>query len=196
MGIGSFPCNSGKCNKCPYINRTPSLKINGKTFFIKGNLTCNSHNIIYVITCLSCNLHYIGQTINPLKTRLAQHLSDINTEKHTSISQHFNSHENPLLHFSISPIIYIPDTKRRTALEMTLIKRFNTLKPHGLNDRFDPYNLDDNIIPIIIPYSCSANNYIINVKSKINQHNINEGRIITAYKRSKNLKEIFTHKFI
>jgi len=89
---------------------------------IKSQLSCNSDNVIYVITCTLCNLYYIGQTQNQLRTRLGQHLSDIKLKNDTSIANHFNIHSDPFSVFRITPLIKITDRERRKALEMKFIR--------------------------------------------------------------------------
>jgi len=193
---GAFPCNGPNCKKCQFISPGPTTTINGKSFLINTKLTCNSHSVIYVITCVKCSIHYIGQTMNPLRSRLGQHLSDIRLNKPTSVATHFNNHnEDPLVHFRIIPIFFMPDLDRRRALEMKFIKKFNTLSPIGLNDRFDPYNVDDNILPIIIPFSLTSDSFVKGIKNLASNLNVTDSKIITAYKRHRNLKEILNNKF-
>ena len=38
--------------------------VTGKTYFIKGNLSCDSCNIIYLITCFNCREQYVGSATN------------------------------------------------------------------------------------------------------------------------------------
>ena len=38
--------------------------VTGKTYFIKGNLSCDSCNIIYLITCFNCTEQYVGSATN------------------------------------------------------------------------------------------------------------------------------------
>ena len=77
---------------------------------------------------------------------------------------------------------------------MRFIKHFRTLQPEGLNDRFDPYNDNDSVLPIIIPFSNSSYKFTEGLKNLASSHNVSNTRIITAYKRSKNLKEAFNAK--
>ena len=37
--------------------------VTGKTYFIKGNLSCDSCNVIYLITCSDCREQYVGSAI-------------------------------------------------------------------------------------------------------------------------------------
>ena len=46
----------------------------------RGILTCNTKNIIYLITCKCCSKQYIGSTTG-IKERFRIHKSDINTGK-------------------------------------------------------------------------------------------------------------------
>ncbi len=70
-------------------------------------------------------------------------------------------------------------------------RAFNTLHPDGLNDRFDTYNSEDSMIPIIVPYSENANTFANELKSLAQRHNVlPSGRIVTAFTRSKNLGEL------
>ena len=39
-------------------------KVTGKTYFIKGDLSCNSKNVIYLITCDKCKDEYIGSAVD------------------------------------------------------------------------------------------------------------------------------------
>ena len=45
----------------------------GKTYFIKGNLSCDSCNFIYLITCANCSEQYVGSAIN-FKLRFRIHI--------------------------------------------------------------------------------------------------------------------------
>ena len=192
--VGSSPCNGNRCQRCPYILECQEITINRKVFRIKADLNCNSDNVIYVISCLLCNVFYIGQTSNPLRTRLGQHISDINLSKNTSVANHFNQHSVPLNTFRIAPIIRVKDTDRRKSLEMKFIRSFDTLNPTGLNDRFDPYNTEDQIIPIIIPFCIDSALFTQGIKKLAVENKIDCGRIITAFKRSKNLADHLNKK--
>ena len=74
------------CNKCDicknFLIADSKLRctVTGKTYFIKGNLLCDSCNIIYLITCYNCREQYIGSAIN-FKQRFRIHKSDIKTNK-------------------------------------------------------------------------------------------------------------------
>ena len=54
--------------------------VTGKTYFIKGNLSRDSCNIIYLITCFNCREQYVGSATN-FQQRLRNQKSDIKTNK-------------------------------------------------------------------------------------------------------------------
>ena len=64
-------------------------KVTGKTYFIKGDLSCNSKNAIYLITCDKYKDEYAGSAVD-FKPRYRVHKSDIKTKKEPCVtSRHF-----------------------------------------------------------------------------------------------------------
>ena len=62
----------------------------GKTYFINGDLSCNSKNVIYLITCDKCKDEHIGSAVD-FKPRFRVHKSDIKTKKkRCGTSRYFN----------------------------------------------------------------------------------------------------------
>ena len=58
-------CN--KCDICKNVSITDSKfrsKVRGKTYFIKGNLSCDSCNVNYLIACSNCREQCVGSAIN------------------------------------------------------------------------------------------------------------------------------------
>lgn len=101
---------------------------------IHQQLTLQTDNIIYRITCTRCKLTYIGETKNTLHARLQQHIYNITSNnKTTHLVQHFQEHG--LTHFKISGLESSPtwNTKMRRRREQHFIALFNTRHPAGLN---------------------------------------------------------------
>lgn len=91
--LGCFPCKNSKFYK--YIISGQTYSINKKVGHRVGNLNCNSSNIIYCIKCLKCEKYYIGETKNPLKIRLGQHISHIkNPNYNVHVSSHFRKNHD------------------------------------------------------------------------------------------------------
>ena len=74
--ITDHPCNRpSMCKFRPRLNRTRVIvsNITGKTFNSKREINCQSSNLIYLITCKTCNVQYVGQTQNCIITRFQGH---------------------------------------------------------------------------------------------------------------------------
>ena len=137
----SMKCGNKKCECCFWIKETSY--INNSDISIEGRMDCNSKNVIYIIECQKCHIEYIGETQNALKSRLQRHLSDIRTDKNTSVALHFNydcPSDYNLATLKIYPIETIQvqgsDIKNKQKLlkrETHWIEHLDTLEPNGLN---------------------------------------------------------------
>ena len=73
------------------FDNTCSCIVTGKSYFIRGQLNCESINVIYLITCSIC-LEQYGGLAAKFKTRLSIHKSVIETKKGRCGSvRHFNN---------------------------------------------------------------------------------------------------------
>ena len=194
---GAMPCLGPRCTRCKLIVKCESVFINNIDFVINSPLDCNSDCVIYIITCKLCDIHYVGETQNSLRTRLNNHLSDINIKKPTNVSIHFNGHfhgtEHDIdQHFRITPIMKVPHQRQRRYREACLIKNFKTYFPFGLNDRSDNLSQNDAFIPLVLPYHPTSYEFAKAIKDKNIEHNASKNRIIVAYKRNKNLKDLLS----
>ena len=63
----------------------------GKTYKVRGYLTCKSDNVIYLISCKKCKQQYVGSVFeNNFKPRFRVHKSDINTGiDRCGVAKHF-----------------------------------------------------------------------------------------------------------
>ena len=77
-------CSIEKCSRCDkkllVISTEFTCHATKRKYKIRGTLTCNTKNIIYLITYKSCSKQYIGSATS-LKERFQIHKSDINTGK-------------------------------------------------------------------------------------------------------------------
>ena len=62
-------CTNRKCRYCPLLNTEGHIvaTVTGMRYRTKQNVTCNSNNLVYCITCRRCKKQYVGQTKNSLK---------------------------------------------------------------------------------------------------------------------------------
>ena len=102
------------CNKCDIcknymvFDRTFRCTVTGKVYYIKGEMNCESSNIIYLITCMKCLEQYVGSAIK-FKSRFRIHKSDIKTKKdRCGTARHFNNKccdsSNPFVYLRVQLI--------------------------------------------------------------------------------------------
>ena len=65
---------------------------NNFTFHIRDKYSCRSSGVVYLIRCSICpTAWYVGETCNPLRTRLTGHRQTITHENvSVPVGQHFN----------------------------------------------------------------------------------------------------------
>ena len=106
--------------------------------------TCQTQNIIYLMTCTTCQIQYVGQTKNRLITRFQGHYHDIQHDNDTTVGRHFNrcprEFPSKFLGLEISVLQFIrnpPDSKagkiERDMEEKRWINRISSIVPRGLN---------------------------------------------------------------
>ena len=85
------------CNNCDIcknymiFEKTFICTITDKLYFIRGQLNCESINVVNLITCSKCLKQYLSSAVK-FKTRFCIHKSDIKTKKERcGRARHFNS---------------------------------------------------------------------------------------------------------
>ena len=95
--------NCDICKNYKVFNRTFKCIVTRKMYCIKGEINCQSTNIIYLIMCMKCLEQYVGPAIK-FKSRFRIHKSDIKTKKvHPGTARQFG---NKCCHFS-NPFVYL-----------------------------------------------------------------------------------------
>ena len=85
-------CQDPRCGTCPYIRQGQSFNFNGKQFTVNNNMSCQTRNVIYVITCSGCGELYIGETGSTLRERIRVHKQQINVPQYRKlkVSEHLD----------------------------------------------------------------------------------------------------------
>ena len=116
--------------------------------------TCNTSNVIYLITCSTCHLQYVGETAQNLNIRFAKHRlcmsGNINSKSCKHVSDHFSKGFCKNSEYTVQIIENLEGNGRtsRGALDpgVSVIRRkretewmlkLRTVFPYGLNDRVD-----------------------------------------------------------
>ena len=199
--FGARACLNTKCGTCKYLKPTNSFsnKHNHKTFPITSLLTCESKNIIYLISCQKCHLQYIGETNNTVRDRLNGHLSDIRRNTDKPVARHFNTNDHNIKDLIISPIEKITENitqdpeqtkKIRLIREDFWIEKLNTLTPNGINT-----HKTHNILPLVIKFNKTSSRATqIFRETYIQLQNsfpkIYTDNIIIAYAKNKSLSQL------
>lgn len=145
----SVPEGNYRCGQCAQCNFTTKCQFfshphSGKQLKIKGVISCNTKNVIYMIKC-PCGLAYIGKTRRCLKTRIAEHRSNIRlNDQRNPIAVHFNALKHNLATLRYIGIEQVKVPRRGGDVDRLLLQReafyiytLNTLSPRGLNLDFD-----------------------------------------------------------
>jgi len=132
------------CNYCPFLDTSGEITscTTGRTYQTKSNVTCKSNNLIYCLTCLTCNIQYVGQTKNRLMDRFVKHWYNIKTcNIQDPIGRHFSKPgHNGICNVKIHILDFIyadprttVSTKLRNRIERNWMHRLRSILPYGLN---------------------------------------------------------------
>ena len=76
--LRSRHCRSD-CMTCPSLNRNPHISsfVTGRIYPIRdislSSIHCKLQNYVYLLTCLSCGVQYVGESIVPVNLRMNVH---------------------------------------------------------------------------------------------------------------------------
>ena len=72
-------CKTKNCRYCDILDKSGKIisHITGREYKCKCNVTCKSSNLIYCVSCISCGMHYVGQTKLRLMNRFGNHFTSI-----------------------------------------------------------------------------------------------------------------------
>ena len=138
-------CIAKICRYCPKLDRSGRITCTttGKKHASKHNITCNSNNLIYCITCKRCSNQYVGQTKNSIKERFKCHFFSVTqpTKSNTAVGRHFSAPDHQglsditihILDFMSSPSQSPASQRQRDDLEKMWIHKLVSTAPYGLN---------------------------------------------------------------
>ena len=68
---GTFLCADKRCTTCKNLKVASEFtsRESGKTYQINFELNCNSKSLIYLISCKTCGIQYVGQTTRRWRDR-------------------------------------------------------------------------------------------------------------------------------
>ena len=89
---GNAPCCKARCKTCSFMKTTNTIEGNSFKRSMSHYITCESKNVVYLISCKVCPALYVGQTTTTLRARFNNHKYSILNKSNTPVGLHFNSH--------------------------------------------------------------------------------------------------------
>ena len=195
-------CQKRQCKLCPqfYASTTFTSSATKKTYKVKNfnkkkKLTCNTNNLVYLVTCDNCSCQYVGETNQQLNERFNDHRNRIKdpnkVSKSTLLVDHFNYGLCKGKNFKVQIIETIQKPGKYSNGKMNVetaglrrnrekfwMKELRTVFPYGLNNKCDK-NMDQR--------TAEDNIYSLFNKRKKNKH---------RRKNKKSHKENLTAQFV
>ena len=203
--FGVTKCFKKKCLLCPQIQTGNEHKVGNSLIRTRELFSCQSSNIIYLLSCEKCELHYVGQTSTTLRQRASSHRYIFNKKTEVLHSRHLTTHFGLPGHdfnhdFKFTPLQSVPVNENKKAnsvdlqrLENKWITKLNTLHPSGLNTNFNI--LPSPILPLILPF-CRKSALLAKQIKRLYKllaaqaPETFEQKMMLAYTSNKNLKNI------
>ena len=145
---GTIPCGKIRCKTCNHIQPGSKVHKELETYDIRGSFTCQSRNIIYLLTCNICNKKYVGeteQTLNgrcrdheteqTLNGRCRDHESNMRANNDNIVSKHYKEYNHTSEDYTVTAIDRETDYNKRLRLEEAWIILLDSMHPKGLNSR-------------------------------------------------------------
>ena len=140
----SNKCKRPNCPYCRAINKTGRItcQFNKRSYITRFNVTCQSNNLIYCLSCKTCTKIYVGQTKRSIRERAGEHYTSIRkNKKHLVVGRHYNSmgHKGThdvtiyILEFVRTPPNATLSKINRETQEAKWIFRLRSSVPLGLN---------------------------------------------------------------
>lgn len=141
------PCKKPRCGTCKIMTPSNMFESNTtkKKYKIKGDMDCNSKNVIYQLNCKHCDKQYVGQTSNNLRIRITGHRASIvhkENEKPVAVHASFHKKEKIEECYSLKAISKVAENCNKNVNSINLRKTelahqlvLQTRCPFGLNLR-------------------------------------------------------------
>ena len=159
--IATSHCKDKRCKTCKTWDLSTKIKSNVthreyQALNLTGEkITCHSRNIIYLCTCLSCNVQYVGETVQRFNERMNGHRTAKTGCEHeiTHCKEACNGYN-----FKYQIIEKLPGDGYNSSGEVDpdmliirkkkedeWIKRLRTIYPYGLNEKASDKETDSSV---------------------------------------------------
>ena len=119
-------CKDKRCGTCPYLQQGTSFTFDNYVFHVNSDMSCESKNLIYVITCGGCNQFYIGETGTTLRSRIRVHKQHIQVPEYRKIKLSAHLDTCGRGKFQVFPFykLYTDNVIQRREQEKHFIRKF------------------------------------------------------------------------
>ena len=132
---GCYPCNK-PCATCPLIQTTRTVtNRDNQVYKVNGHFTCQSYNVVYLLTCRICKIDYVGETSQTLNNRIRGHISCIRNKRDNPVALHFNKRNHTTNDVQITILDRAIKKNERLRLEEAWMLVMRSRYPLGLNGR-------------------------------------------------------------
>ena len=136
--FGTFPCRRRRCKTCAHTNPAVQINIPGGPLTVRQRFTCTTKNVVYIITCRTCTLSYIGETGPRLGDRYSGHLRSVTKQADLPVAKHFSSPGHTTDDMMVSVVNdRFENTKERRRAGGRLFFTCITLNTSGMNIEFN-----------------------------------------------------------
>ena len=155
-------CKDKRCKTCPTfrLSKIVQSNVTNRKYEIINhtgeNLNCHSQNIVYLCTCLSCGVQYVGETVIPFHERINGHRTaktgcehEIRHCKEACNGYRFEYHileKLPGNGYNSSGEVDPQMLKIRKSREDEWVKKLRTLYPYGLNEKASDKETNSSVI--------------------------------------------------
>ena len=135
-------CEGKRCGVCPFIKTTSEFDSKtGQRFAIRDfKLNCNSKNVVYLLSCKSCGIQYVGSCTTKFRLRFNNYKSCNSRHLTKTVpQQNLHNHFDLLNHKGMSDFEFTlidqgSDEKSVRKKERFWQYKLQTFLPNGLND--------------------------------------------------------------
>ena len=143
-------CKDKRCLTCPTLNTSSKFTSNvtHREYRIinhtNEDINCHSQNIVYLLTCATCNIQYVGETAYPMHKRMNQHRTSKCGCRHLISHKQNVCTDNKFIYQVLEKLpgtgyknnVLDPEmTKIRQTKEGKWIRRIRSIHPYGLNEK-------------------------------------------------------------
>ena len=130
---GTMQCGKIRCKTCDHIQSGNTIMKEQERYQMRGSFTCQSRNVVYLLTCSICNKRYIEEKEQILNGRSRGHESNMRNNNDNIVSRDYKEYNHTSEDYTVTAIDKEADYNKRLRLEGAWIILLESMHPKGLN---------------------------------------------------------------